>query len=161
MVLGGMWHGANWTFILWGCWHGGLLAGERARGFRNKERQGELPKTVPRVAWTMLLVMIGWVVFRATDVSSAVGMYAGMVGLNGLPLSDALVWQVNGQHLLTVAIGVAFVILSPRWWRPEAIEKRDSWFRFAASGWVVMPLFLLAVLRLAAQAYSPFLYFQF
>ena len=83
MVLGGLWHGANWTFILWGTWHGGILALER--------RMKEAKLWQPRPAWltipgTMLLVILGWVMFRADNVPDAFRMYRGMLGLNGVSL---------------------------------------------------------------------------
>src|SRR4029079_9671031 len=83
MVLGGLWHGANWTFVLWGALHGGALAAERYAGER-----------APRAAWpawlaaarTMLIVLVGWVLFRAADVSAAGVMLGGMVGAHGVAL---------------------------------------------------------------------------
>jgi alginate O-acetyltransferase complex protein AlgI len=159
MVLGGMWHGANWTFILWGFWHGGILAYERKRGFRHNKN--EKARTILRVGQTMVLVIIGWVIFRAANIGDALSMYAGLVGLNGVGVSDGLAWQVTGLQLWTIAIGIGFVYLAPHWTRLDADGVRTSKLRFAHSPWLITPLFVLAVLRLAAQSYSPFLYFQF
>ena len=159
MVLGGMWHGANWTFIVWGFWHGIILALERNRGFRHNKN--EKSRTVGRIGWTMVLVIIGWVVFRAESLSAAGSMYAGLIGLNGFGVSDALSWQVTGLQLATIVIGIAFCYLAPRWTSLDADGVQTSWLRFAHSPLVITPLFVFAVLRLAAQSYSPFLYFQF
>lgn len=159
MVLGGMWHGANWTFIVWGFWHGGILALERKRGFRHNKN--EKARTVLRVFNTMILVIIGWVIFRAASIGDAFSMYAGLIGLNGVGVSEALAWQVTGLQLATMVMGIAFVYLAPRWTALSAEGVRTSKLRFAHSPWVITPLFVLAVLRLAAQSYSPFLYFQF
>lgn len=70
MLLGGLWHGANWTFVLWGAWHGVLLAIERMCGVRSDER-AERSSTAIRIARTLLtfhLVAFGWVLFRAPSI---------------------------------------------------------------------------------------------
>ena len=159
MVLGGMWHGANWTFIIWGFWHGGILALERKRGYRHNKN--EKARNIQRVVVTMILVIMGWVIFRAATLGDAVSMYAGLIGLNGWGVSEGLAWQVTPLQLGTIAIGIAFVYLAPRWTTLSAEAVRTSKLRFAHSPLLITPLFVLAVLRLAAQSYSPFLYFQF
>src|SRR5258707_4511420 len=66
MVLGGLWHGANWTFVLWGALHGGALVAERIAS----ERPGARPWPVwLAAARTLLIVLVGWVLFRAADVA--------------------------------------------------------------------------------------------
>lgn len=150
MVLGGMWHGANWTFIIWGCWHGGLLALER--WWRESHPTPRLPHALA-VAWTLLLVMIGWVWFRAADVGAALHMLRAMAGLQGwgTDLSPALAWQVAPERVAMLIFGALFALALP-WLRP----------RFHG-GWrlALVPLFLWGVATLSAQAFTPFLYFQF
>lgn len=148
MLLGGLWHGANWTFVVWGAWHGGILAIERYW----KGRFGTLP--FPRwllVAKTMVLVMIGWVFFRARTMGEAMQILRGMAGLNEIGLSDTVAWQVTPDRLAMLAIGIALVYLLP-------IIKRHlhSPIRFG-----LVPLLLWAIATLSAQSFTPFLYFQF
>lgn len=159
MVLGGLWHGANWTFVLWGMWHGTILAIEAE--LKRKKRPAMSPwLTVPG---TMILVMIGWVMFRADHVSDAFRMYGGMLGLNGFALSDTLSWQVKPSVVLTMLLATAIVYLAP-WWGQR---MGDVGGRLLRPGPVVvatvalMPLFVLAIMKLSAQSYTPFLYFQF
>lgn len=160
MVLGGLWHGANWTFLLWGIWHGGLLAVER----RMKEAQLWRPSpawlTIPG---TMLLVIIGWVMFRADTVADAFGMYRGMVGMNGAGLSDTLAWQVRPSELVTMLVAAVLVYVAPVWGeRVGDVGSRLLRPRLAvAATTALLPLFVLAILKLSAQSYTPFLYFQF
>jgi alginate O-acetyltransferase complex protein AlgI len=148
MLLGGLWHGANWTFIVWGAWHGGILAVERYW----KEKFGTLP--FPRwllIAKTMLLVMIGWVFFRAHSMGEAIRMFKGMLGMQGMGLSDPVAWQVTNDRLIVLVIGVILVYLFPL-------------IRRYAQGpirFLIIPLFLWAVATLSAQSFTPFLYFQF
>jgi alginate O-acetyltransferase complex protein AlgI len=75
MFLGGLWHGASMTFVLWGVWHGGWLAAERATGRAQS-------KSAFALGLTLLIVLLGWVMFRAADLAQAGTIYAGMIGLN-------------------------------------------------------------------------------
>jgi alginate O-acetyltransferase complex protein AlgI len=148
MLLGGLWHGANWTFVIWGAWHGAILVLERFW----EQRFGKPLLPVPiRVAKTMLLVIIGWVVFRATDLASALGMYKGMLGLNGVSLSPSVEWQVTPDRMGVLVAGVCLVYAMP-WLR----RRNGSMLRY-----LIVPLFLWAVATLSSQTFTPFLYFQF
>ncbi len=160
MLLGGLWHGANWTFLLWGAWHGIILATERFFGARGKASPYPAGLGLPI---TMLFVIIGWVMFRAPDIGTAFGFYGGMIGVYGFGLSDETLWQIRYFDLLFLAIGVALVYLEPvfsrRFWAaPVAVLplRRATLARAAMVG-----LSFVAVLKLAADSYSPFLYFQF
>ncbi len=160
MLLGGLWHGAAWTFVVWGAWHGGLLALERYLGKR--QLWPELPAwlAIPR---TMLLVTIGWVTFRAVDLGGALAMYGGMVGLNGFALSSQLAWQLSGLGLTALGLGLALSYLAP-WWHARLGEDGDAQRRrpyASAFNLAILPLFLLGIIKLSAETFSPFLYFQF
>jgi alginate O-acetyltransferase complex protein AlgI len=148
MLLGGLWHGANWTFVLWGAWHGGILVIERYW----LQRTGKpLLTGWLAVVRTMLLVMIGWVIFRAVDLAAAGRMLGGMLGLNGLALSAPLQWQVTPDRLGMLALAIALVYAMP-------------WLRRHQGGplrYLLIPLFLWAVATLSSQSFTPFLYFQF
>lgn len=148
MLLGGFWHGANWTFVIWGAWHGGLLALERY--WRERNPDPTLPRPVA-VAWTLLLVMIGWVFFRAPTVSAAFDMLAAMAGLSGWEMSPALAWQVAPERVLVMVLGGVLAFAMP--WLREKTKGR--------SRLLLIPLFLWAVATLSSQAFTPFLYFQF
>ncbi|GBF07064.1 membrane bound O-acyl transferase MBOAT family protein [Deinococcus aerius] len=160
MVLGGLWHGANWTFLLWGMWHGGLLATERRMKEAGLWRPSPAWLTIPG---TMLLVILGWVMFRADNVADAFGMYRGMVGLNGAGLSDTLAWQVRPSELVTMLVAAVLVYVAPVWGeRVGDVGSRLLRPRLAvAATTALLPLFVLAILKLSAQSYTPFLYFQF
>jgi alginate O-acetyltransferase complex protein AlgI len=159
-LLCGLWHGANWTFVLWGVHHGCFLVIERARLMRRLERA---PIVVMR-AYTLIAVMTGWVWFRARDFDHALTFFAGLSGVNGwtdLSLSTHTVLHpaivaamVIGTLLATFRIEISRVFkLSPgRIARPA----------YAAADAIAIAFFLgLAVLSVAAGSYSPFLYFRF
>lgn len=148
MLLGGLWHGANWTFVVWGAWHGGVLAIERY--WTSRFGESRWPGWL-RIVKTMLLVMIGWVFFRAVDMGAALRMLQGLAGLNGAGLSPALAWQVVPDRLAMLVLGIALVYAMP-WLRRQ---------RGGALRYLLIPLFFWAVATLSAQAFTPFLYFQF
>lgn len=148
MLLGGLWHGANWTFVIWGAWHGGILVLERY--WEQRWGSSQLPGWL-RVIKTMLLVIIGWVIFRAAEISGALRMFRGMLGLNGMEFSPSVVWQVTSDRLLVLGLGMALVYAMPRLKR-----QTDGYLRY-----LILPLFLWAVATLSSQSFTPFLYFQF
>jgi alginate O-acetyltransferase complex protein AlgI len=164
MLLGGLWHGANWTFVLWGAWHGILLLGERV-GTKLK-----WPKTASPLLshlYCLFAVLIGWVMFRSPDVRTAFDFYTGLSGINGVGLTDSLFLQIKDVGLCALAGGVTLIFVQPllvRWRTPVLLSKG----RFAAKTTpplyaqvVVSLFFLLAVTRLIAMSTTPFLYFQF
>jgi len=148
MVLGGLWHGSNWTFLAWGAWHGGILAVERY----GTERFGHsrLPQVL-RIARTMVLVILGWVLFRATTLSGAMTMFSGMAGLNGWGMSPEFAWHFTSEYVLMLVFAILLVYALPRLRRIGATN----------AGYLLIPLFLWAVATLSAQSFRPFLYFQF
>lgn len=148
MLLGGLWHGANWTFVLWGAWHGGILVLERYW----EQRFGKplLPAWL-RVIKTMLLVIIGWVLFRAADIAGANRMFQGMLGWNGMTFSSSVEWQVTPDRLAILFLGIGLIYTMP-WLK----RNGGSFLRY-----LLLPLFLWAVATLSAQSFTPFLYFQF
>ncbi|MGQ0528093.1 MAG: MBOAT family O-acyltransferase [Alphaproteobacteria bacterium] len=152
MLLGGLWHGANWTFILWGAFHGGIMVLERAAGIRGDPQDVMTPmKNLSRIALTFFLIMMGWVLFRAENVQAALDMYHGLFGLNGLSIHDAFRWQTRGTAITALIIGLLIVFV-----RPYLKSQKNFIWQAGTAG-----LFLFAVTRILAQNYAPFLYFQF
>jgi alginate O-acetyltransferase complex protein AlgI len=162
MVLGGLWHGANWTFVLWGIWHGTILAIERLLGVATDLKTPWKPL---RWAITFLLVVIGWVMFRADSVGDAMRFYAAMFSFDSLQVSEVFASNIDSLQLTTLAL--AFVVVAWSGWRSRNPSEaslaavQGIGVRGAVLGAVMLPLFALAVLKLSAQSYSPFLYFQF
>ena len=146
MFLGGLWHGANWTFIVWGLYHGLLLA-----GYQLLRGRGLVPQSAAiGRALTFLAVVLGWVFFRADSMHAAASIFASMAGLHGLGLSMATTPSGMGLACLLVAAGIAF--FSRNTWE---MRLRPS----LPSGVALACTLTLAILYLEKE--SPFLYFQF
>ncbi|MGB1559934.1 MAG: MBOAT family O-acyltransferase [Sinimarinibacterium flocculans] len=161
MLLGGLWHGANWTFVVWGAWHGAWLAIERMLGVKANARGF----SVGRWGFTFLLVIFGWVLFRAPDLSVATTFMSAMLGVGGNAPSADLAAQLTGLQLGMLVVAYLVIVIAG-----TRVRQRETGARPQGPTLVlerpllhalVLPLFALAVLRLAAQSYSPFLYFQF
>ena len=97
MLLGGLWHGAGWTFIMWGALHGLFLCVNHAWfGLRKKMAWAAMPKPLA-IALTFVAVLVGWVFFRAHDFQAASRMLASMFRLNGFGgLPDKATRVVSG-----------------------------------------------------------------
>ena len=153
MLLGGLWHGAGWTFVIWGAIHGTWLAVERAQGRDSFYRR--LPRHL-RVLVTFLIVLVAWVFFRAADLESAMA-YLGAMGhlipaQDGAGLVAGLIYDPYYVGTLGLAVGVAF--LGPQSW---------DWTREIGPGKAGLCLGLLgaALALVESQAYNPFIYFRF
>lgn len=112
MLLGGLWHGAGWTFVIWGGLHGFYLMLNHAwRGFKKKMgwKDGGRLSRLGAGTLTFLAVVVGWVFFRADSFSSAISMLHGMAGMHGLFTS----WVSVREDLKLVLLFLMFVLLLP------------------------------------------------
>ena len=151
MLLGGIWHGANWTFLIWGGYQGVLLIAERLNGKRPVGSFG-----IRFLEWpsTFLLVMVGWAIFRAPDFSSLSSLLGGLLGLGGTGSLHALIPIMKPLTVLTLVLTGVLAFWAPQSWD---IAARITWPRAI----VFSSLFLLAIIKMIFSSYTPFLYFQF
>lgn len=160
--LCGLWHGASWTFVIWGLHHGALLILERAGLGRYLAK---LPSWVARI-YTLLAVMTGWVWFRATDFSHALSLFKAMLGLNGfytLSVSMHLALYTTTVLALITGIVLAFAPDS-REHHQKALKYSPSWIQVIVpitDTIMIISLFVLSLLIVGSGAYNPFLYFRF
>ncbi|MES2918245.1 MAG: MBOAT family protein [Pseudomonadota bacterium] len=161
MMISGVWHGANWTFVVVGAFYGVILCLERYTGLSNQRTSG-LPGAMRTVVCMVVTVAV-LSMFRAPSVADGLLLYAGMAGLNG--------WMGDGVHLFYPGLSlfmlpVAYLVvylLEPLYIGRQPYVANTPWHRRADMAYLAMalPLFVLAVSRLLAQSYSPFLYFAF
>lgn len=151
-TLTGIWHGANWTFVLWGLFYFVLLTVEKLTGFTKKLGfVGHI--------YTMLAVIIGWVLFRSDNISSAWSFLKAMFGFGSLPLydSDTVFYLSNYKFFLILGIVCCFPIL-------RAIKnklKSGKTVLAVAAGIVLIALFLISITYTIKGTYNPFIYFNF
>lgn len=152
-LLCGLWHGAGWTFIVWGAWHGLWLVIERALGRR--PLYVAFPPAI-QVLLTFLLVTLGWIVFRADTIAQAwrtLGIMFSLASPQGGSTLLAAVIYTRG-HLILMAL-CAVLVFQPR--QGFDWTRRLSGFRSLA----LIVLFVLALVTMFAQSFRSFLYFQF
>jgi alginate O-acetyltransferase complex protein AlgI len=159
-LLCGLWHGANWTFVIWGAHHGFFLVIERWWLGRVLERA---PLLLARL-YTLVAVMTGWVWFRARDFDHAVAFFNSLVGQHGWnDLAFATHVVLNPATLAALVIGGILALgkldlrrlinLLPRTVVPPVYATADTF--------AILLFFGFSVLSVAAGSYSPFLYFRF
>lgn len=158
-LVTGLWHGAAWTFILWGCWHGLLLALERASGWR-EHRFEALPAVVLARTLTLLLVMAGWVLFRAPDLAAAGSYYLALATPDLAGLSDAAARAATNRASVVLALA-AIVFVLPRAFRMPDVMLRDSADGMTSRILVLGLGYPYALTLIVAGAFTSFIYFQF
>ena len=153
MALGGLWHGASWTFMVWGCWHGLGLVTERL--WRHWGGPA-LPLWAAHLL-TLVFVMLGWLLFRAHSWSEVSVMLSALAGSNGWAMSPAFSAAIHTNELLCIVLGVALIYL------PLLTRQRPGCNQVfvRVSNWLSLPLWLLALSVLQGRTVVPFLYFQF
>lgn len=142
MLLGGLWHGANWTFVIWGAYHGVLLALDRVF----EPWLVKLPQLARR--WgTFALVIVGWVLFRAENLPMAMTWLGKMAGIG--------VGNESGAHTLMALVALCFVAVNLL---PETWDVRFPTLRRAAPLYAAGLVFAYLFMN---GADSVFLYYQF
>ena len=153
MLIGGLWHGAAWNFVIWGGLHGLLLAAERLRG--KAALYGSLPRPA-RVALTFVIVLVTWVFFRAPDVPHAIAYLGDMFAFSQVQQGAGLLAGIvyGRYHLGTLLLAGAIVWGAPQTW---------DWTRrlTVPRAAIAVALLLLSAAVLTTQAYNPFIYFIF
>lgn len=153
MLLGGLWHGASWNFVVWGALHGILLGSERV--FGKKPLYSMLPR-IFRIAATFILVLIAWVFFRAETFNGALLYLGSMFGLVSVPDTSLLLGGLlyTPYYLLAVATASLIVWGAPQTW--DWTKDMGPWKVLS-----VAVLFVSSAVILSMQSYNPFIYFNF
>lgn len=168
-LLCGLWHGANWTFIVWGLWHGIFLVLERLVPLRQISvfRQG--------LGWlyTTLVVIIGWVIFRSPSMEAGWQFIQIMAGGQGM-INHTFFLSLAADNLLTTELIAGLLLALPVYGLlrqlADRVQQRSVtvFGSLAAMSTVAFgrltlfgALFYFVLISIAAQAYNPFLYFQF
>ncbi len=150
-LLTGIWHGANWTFIVWGMGYFVLILFERAF---HKTAYGKMPGHI----WTMAWVILLWVVFRADSLATAGDYLAAMFGGRGK------VWDLNAASAFSgswLVLVIAIIFAAPVGdflaKKSKFIRRNRRTLRYA----LAVPVFIICIAKCAVSAYNPFIYFNF
>ena len=131
-LLSGFWHGANWTFVLWGAYHALLFVPLLLMGKNRRYREdNQTWRDIPRMLLTFVLVVIGWIVFRSPDMGSCVDYLAGICHTSILSLP----FVENALHLAVTGIAILVMLwmewrrqLPNRWWMYFVLTLAIWWF---------------------------------
>ena len=164
-LLCGLWHGASWTFLIWGVYHGIFLVLERVPAVRRL--LDRLPAPLQH-AYVLLVVLVGWVFFRADTFAHALAYLEAMVDFSRPPLFNSqLFLALNNEFSLTLAAAVigstpVFMLLQ-RWRTGRPIVPAPAMRWLAATAQVGSLGFVLvySIAAVLGGAHNPFLYFRF
>jgi alginate O-acetyltransferase complex protein AlgI len=153
MLLGGLWHGSSWNFVIWGAIHGGMLAIERMMG--RDSFYSRLPAPIA-ILITFVIACIAWVFFRADTLGEALGYLVAMLGFGADHGGAALVGSLmyTPYHLGTLILAAIIVWCGPQSWD---FTRQLTWQKTVAIGLC----FVVAMIMLTATSFHPFIYFIF
>ncbi len=153
-LVSGIWHGANWTFIVWGCMHGVLQIIEKALGWQKYEGKNWAVKAV-RIFITFLLVNFAWIFFRMPDITSA-GIVVGKIFTNfGTP-------DLSGLEIfskLILFIGLSILVFKDV--KDEFLPNKLTFLRKGIFRWSIYILLFVMILTLGVLDSGQFIYVNF
>jgi D-alanyl-lipoteichoic acid acyltransferase DltB (MBOAT superfamily) len=153
MLLGGLWHGAKWTFVIWGGLHGGVLALERIWDRVRPEGFPRLPRVLG-VILTFHIVVLGWIFFRAESFAQAIAFLGGLLG-----------GGMAGAELVVTPLAVALIVLGMSFhFAPGDLGQRLAlklrWLPVPALG-VLVAVAIMVIDAMRFEGVAPFIYYQF
>ena len=151
-TLTGLWHGADWSFVLWGFYFAILLIAEK---YLLQGLLAKMPMAARRL-YTLLLVLISWVIFSTADLSQAGVWLGNMIGIGASSFADRTFLYLLRSNLVLLVIGVLCCTGKVR-----RAMVRQMFTQPAAAVAVSAALFLLSTAYLVYNSYNPFLYFRF
>lgn len=167
-LVTGLWHGASWTFVVWGAYHGCFLLIERA-GFGDRLAATWRPL---QHAYVLLAVAVGWVIFRSSDLDGAWHYLRALVGFG---MGDGKLYRIEllatPVTLLAICAGAIGSLPVISWLRRHVLELwrslDGSFARVVQTSWSTMMIvslvvvFILTIMHMANDTYNPFIYFRF
>ena len=153
--LCGLWHGASWTFVIWGLYHGLFLIFDKIFWL-------DFQKSLPRVFNNLvnfLLIMIGWGIFRAESLAHASFYLPALLGLSP---SEGTFIYLNGNVQVSIIVGLAicFRAAIPGFERALTAYNRATWKQECELA-ITLVLLVASIAKLAMTSFTPFLYFRF
>ena len=157
-LLTGIWHGATWSFVLWGLFHGLFLIIEKL-GF------GKILKKLPQIvrwAYTILIVMLGWVLFRIEEINDAIN-YIGKLFGAGASNNAHLISYLNYERILILVLAVLFssTIFKKGRTLLDKYNITNTILYKTSADFSLIAMFIYTVIYINSGSYNPFIYFRF
>lgn len=159
----GLWHGASWNFVVWGLWHGAFLILERVLVQRGLSLPNNIVVRVFKHCYTLLVVLVGWVMFRADTLQYAMDYLKIMFGLKqNVTIFFDTAYYMDRFTLFILCAGVLFSTKIPTKIKDKisSLENLKA-VSVAAEGIALVVLMLICAMMIMASTYNPFIYFRF
>ena len=154
-LLTGIWHGASWNFVFWGIWNGFFIILEKMTGWHNDT--DKLPVKILKHIYTIFVFILGWVMFRADNMTYAWTYLKNMFGLVKVhDITYTMMYYVDNIEIITLI--AAILCAMPIFRNMIHIEKKPV--KLLVNIWLLV-LFILSSASIAASTYNPFIYFRF
>ena len=161
----GIWHGASWCYILWGVYYGVLLISSLIFQPTSKKwvKKLKIPTGAPwfiafQILRTMILVLLGYVLFRSTTISRAGAYFGAMFGLTGNAIGDPAALEAVKNHLSALILCAVGSMPTVKWVQEKCGGLASSqWVKNA----VCLLLLILSAAYIVSSSYNPFIYFAF
>lgn len=167
-LLTGIWHGAAWNFVLWGIWNGVFVIIEyyskKKANYRNKKPVPMRLKEVLGLIYTLFVVNVGWVLFRAQSIKAAIDYISIMFGIKSAEFPGYTIdWYLSKWNLLILVLGLFFASSVPKklfCLMTSRIDSEQMWCSCVKYIGLVL-LMYFCMIRITSGTYNPFIYFQF
>jgi len=166
-TLCGLWHGASWNFVIWGLFHGTFLVLERLAGVKAGAAAATVPRRVLQHAYVVVVILIGWVFFRADTLGSALSILGAMAGFaHPTTAVPGVRMFVDSSVVIAAVLGIAgsgpLLPFLARRLAPAADSGRDPHPAVQLARLLgLVGVLVSSVALIAAGSYSPFIYFRF
>lgn len=150
----GIWHGASWNFIVWGLWHGMFNIIEKLTGWHKKE--GKKIAIIQHI-YTLFVVLIGWVIFRADNLVLAEKYIKNMFGLC---MTKPLFNFAYYMDVIEIIMFIVAILCAMPIFKNFANKPKNKYLHIVLNIWIMI-LFILSISSIAASTYNPFIYFRF
>lgn len=155
----GFWHGAAWNFIAWGVYNGFFLIIER---IKLKELLDKNKFKVLNLVYSLLVTIVGWVLFRANGLKEALKYLKVMFIPSNVESYFDLSTIINGRNILALVLAILFTgILQSVFGRLKNKDKIAKFYKTYVEGITIVGLMFVCIIMLASNTYNPFIYFRF
>jgi len=152
----GIWHGASLNFVVWGLWHGAFIVFERISHWHSVKQN--IFTSFLKHIYTIFVILVGWVFFRATDMETAMSYLQGMFGFGVDGVEQSVLLYLGSKEIFF--LGVAVICSMPIFRKIIGFNTSGKIYLVFINCWLMF-LFVFAATSVAASTYNPFIYFRF